>query len=144
MNYDYQQTPFSKAVMTGLFAGITATVACLAYGFVYRLNTGFTMSAIINVPSIIIACHILLVIAGMLYFVFSKSFKGGSTVFILLFLLLSVFCAWKAEGVVRSPIHELTVEFRGLLLGMTIIIGASASILIPVLSGSKKFEEAIL
>ncbi|MBN9295978.1 MAG: hypothetical protein J0I41_03155 [Filimonas sp.] len=144
MNYEYQQTPFSKAVMTGLFAGITATVACLAYGFIYRFNTGFTMSAIINVPSIIIACHILLVITGMLYFVFRKSFKGGGIAFILLLLAVFAFCIWKEEYIVRSPIHELTVQFHGLLLGMTIIIGASAVILIPVLSGSRKFEEAIL
>ncbi|MEX6687269.1 hypothetical protein QTN47_07170 [Danxiaibacter flavus] len=144
MNYDYQQTGFSKAVLTGLFAGLMATLACLAYDFFYRLNTGFTMSAIINVPSIIIACHILLLVCGMLYFVFKNKIKKGSIIFIGLFVILTVYLIVKGEGVERSPIHQLTVQFRGLLLGMIVIIGLCASILIPYLSGNKKFEENVL
>jgi hypothetical protein len=145
MNYDYPQTPFAKAVLTGLFAGLAATLACLAYGFFYRLSTGFTMSAIINVPSIIMGCHIILVVCGMLYYAARKNFgQAGKIIFILVFLLLTAFCLYKTAGVQRSPIHELSVQFRGLLDGILVIIGLSISLLIPFLTGNRKFEEAVL
>lgn len=146
MNYDYeyQQTPFSKAVMTGLFAGISATLACLVYGFFYRMRTGFTLSEIINVPSIIISCHLILTICGMLYNVFTTNIKKGAFLFSLLFILVTAFCIWKTESVERSPVHQLTVQFRGLSIGMEAIIGLSAAILIPVLYNSKKFEKGVL
>ncbi|RFM26294.1 hypothetical protein [Deminuibacter soli] len=143
--YEYQQTRFSKAVLTGLFCGIAATLTCLLYGFIYRFNTGFTLSAIINVPSIIIGCHILLVIAGLVYYALQQALgRAGNAVYMLLFAALTLFCIWQSTGVVRSPIHELTIEFRQLLIGMIIIIGSSASFLMPYLFGNKAFERNVL
>jgi hypothetical protein len=144
MNYSYEQTPFSKSVFTGLFAGLAATLCCLLYDFVYRYNTGFTPSAIINVASIIFACNIILVVCGMLYLVFKKNIKGGGIIFIVLFTLLSLYCLWKVESVQRSPIESVTVQFRGLLMGVTAIVGATASFLIPILFNSKKFAEHVV
>lgn len=145
MNYDYEQTPFSKAVLTGLFAGLAATASCLVYGFFYRFFTGFTLSAIINVPSIIIGCHIILIVCGMLYYALKSSLgQAGKIIFILIFLSLTVFCLFGANTVQRSPEHELTVQFRGLLTGIVAIIGACISFLIPCLSGNRKFEENVL
>jgi len=147
MNYDspYVQTQFSKAVLTGLFGGLMATLICLLYGFIFRFNTGFTMSAIINVPSIIIVCHILLVISGMLYYAFKKFLKRVAPVaFAVIFGLITVFCVWKTQSVERSPIHELTVQFRELLTGMIVIIGVMISFGVPYFFGSKKFSDKIL
>lgn len=147
MNYDspYVQTQFSKSVLTGLFGGLMATLICLLYGFIFRFNTGFTMSAIINVPSIIIVCHILLVVAGMLYYAFRKAFKSAAPIaFSLVFALLTIFCVWKTQSVERSPIHELTVQFRELLTGMVVIIGIIVSTGIPYFFANKKFEDNIL
>ncbi len=145
MNYKYPQTPFAKAVLTGLFAGLTATLICLAYGFFFRFSTGFTMSSIINVPSIIIGCHIVLVVCGMLYYAARKTLgQMGKAIFILVFLLLTVFCVYKTGSIQRSPVHELTVQFRGLLGGILVIIGACISLLIPALTGNRKFEEMML
>ncbi len=144
MEYNYEQTPFSKSVFTGLFAGLATTLCCLVYDFIYRYNTGFTLSAIINVASIIFACNVILVACGMLFQAFRKSFKGGEVLFIVLFTALSLFCVWKAAGVQRSPIEAVSVQFRGLLMGVTGIIGASISFLIPILYHSKKFAEHVI
>jgi len=147
MNYDspYVQTQFSKSVLTGLFGGLMATLVCLLYGFIFRFNTGFTMSSIINVPSIIIVCHILLVICGMFYYVFKKALRSAAPVaFAVIFALITVFCVWKTQSVERSPIHELTIQFRELLTGMIVIIGIIISLGIPYFFANKKFEDKIL
>jgi hypothetical protein len=144
MDYNYEQTPFSKSVFTGLFAGLATTLCCLVYDFIYRYNTGFTLSAIINVASIIFACNVILVVCGMLYQVFRKTIKGGGVVFIVLFTALSLFLLWKAAGVQRSPIESVSVQFRGLLMGVTAITGASISFLVPYLYHSKKFAEHVI
>ena len=147
MNYEspYSQTQFSKSVLTGLFGGLMATLICLLYGFIFRFNTGFNLSSIINVPSIIIVCHILLVVCGVLYYAFRQVLKSAAPViFAVLFALVTAFCIWKTQSIQRSPIHLLTVQFRELLTGMVVIIGIIASFGIPFFFSSKKFENSIL
>jgi hypothetical protein len=48
-----------------------------------------------------------------------------------------------AESVVRSPVHELTLQFRGLLLGVIIIIGIGI-LSIPLLFHNKTFRDKVL
>jgi multisubunit Na+/H+ antiporter MnhB subunit len=78
----------------------------------------------------------------MLYNLFVTRKK--TFLFSALFLLLTAFCIWKTQGIERSPIHQLAVQFRGLITGMEVIIGLSAAVLIPVLYNSKQFEKNVL
>lgn len=144
MKYETFQTPFSKAFLTGLFVGIVSTFICLTYNLVYRTETGFMPTDIINVASIIFGVNILFIVIGIIYFALTKAFGKGELFFIILFSLLTVFLAWKAEGVNRSVSHEMTMQFRGLLLGVIIITGIGASFLIPFLFHSKSFEKNVL
>lgn len=144
MDYNYKQTPFSRAMLTGLFVGILSTVVCLAYNIVYRDSTGFPMASIINVSSLIFVVNLLFWIIGIIYYVFLNSFKKGDLVYIVVFVLLTLFCIWKTEGVHRSADHELTVQFRGLMLGVVIIMGLCASFLIPYLYHNKGFEKYVV
>jgi p-aminobenzoyl-glutamate transporter AbgT len=144
MDYDYKQTPFSRAMLTGLFVGILSTVVCLAYNIVYRDSTGFPMASIINVSSLIFAVNLLFWIIGIIYYFFLHSFKKGDLVYIVVFVLLTLLCIWKTEGVHRSDDHELTVQFRGLLLGIVIIMGICASFLVPYLYHNKGFEKHVV
>ena len=77
MDYDYQQTNFSKAVLAGLFAGIAATLANLLYDYVYRDITSYWPSEIINVSSIIVATTLLLTVAGIIFHLFRQYIKTG-------------------------------------------------------------------
>ncbi|HRO47185.1 hypothetical protein [Agriterribacter sp.] len=144
MEYENFQTPFSKAFLTGLFVGIISTFICLTYNLVYRTETGFMPTDIINVASIIFGVNILFIVIGLIYFALTKASAKGELVFIILFSLLTVFLAWQAEGVNRSVNHEMTVQFRGLLLGVIIIMGIGASFLVPFLFHNKKFERNVL
>lgn len=144
MQYENFQTPFSKAFLTGLFVGIVSTFICLTYNLVYRTETGFMPTAIINVASIIFGVNILFIVIGIIYYALIKAFRRGELLFILLFSLATIFLAWQAEGVSRSVNHEMTVQFRGLLLGVIVIMGIGASFLIPFLFHNKKFERNVL
>lgn len=138
------QTPFTKAFLTALFVGIITSVVCLIYNGIYRDQTGLEPTDIINVGSIIFAVHILFLLLGLVFYALRQWKRAGEILYIAGLLLLTAFLSWKAEGVVRSPNHDVTVEFRGLLLGIVLIIGVSASIVVPVLFHNRKFEDNVL
>lgn len=144
MEQDLQLSPFVKAILTALFVGIIDSVVCLTYNIVYRDFTGFTPAAIINVSSLIFVLNLLFLVIGFIYFFFINSFKKGDLVFIALFVLFTIFCLMAGAGVNRSVNDEINRQFRGLLSGIIIIVGISASFLIPVLFHSKKFERTVL
>ena len=143
MKEETYQTPFSMALLTSLFVGFFTTILCLIYDIVYRDKTKFPLSDIINVSSLIFVVNLLFFAIGFIYFEFVKRSKKGEFVFIGLFLLLIILGAIGAESVVRSPDHELTLQFRGLLLGVIIIIGVGI-LCIPLLFHNKTFREKVI
>jgi len=136
------QSRFSKGLLTGVFAGFAATVICLIYNAWYRGSSGFQLSGIINVSSLIFAINTVFLFIGVLYG-FINTLKKGDILFVILFLLIIVFCIWKTEGVQRTDNQQLNTEFRQLLLGVVLITGI-AVLSIPVLFHSKKFEEHVI
>jgi len=144
MDNENFQSPLSKGILAGLFAGIAATFFCLIFALIYRSVTGFHLFLIINFPAMIFICNLLLLTCGIIYFVFRKLFKLGNIIFILVFILLSVFCIWKTQSIQRSNIQELTIQFRQLLSGIIIILGVSAFFVIPFLFNNKTVEKHII
>jgi hypothetical protein len=142
MNYIDEQTPLSKSLLTSVFVGITASFVCLVYNGIYRNETGFIVSDIINVGSIIFGVNILFFTLGFLFYL-TTQIRKGEICFSVFFLLVTILLAWKAEGVNRSSNHEITIQFRGLLLGIILITGAGIAA-IPLLAHSKRFERGVL
>ena len=137
-------TPFSKAILTGLFAGIMATVLCLAYNIFYRDSTGFALSNYINVSSLIFAVNLLFFLIGVIYYGFLRLARSGEKIFVAVFLLLTVVLAYLGGNIHRSDIPLLNKEFHQLLLPMIIVMGLCAAIGIPFLYHNRKFEETVL
>jgi len=133
MNYDYRQTEFSKAVLSGLFAGIIATLINLAYDYFYRDMTGFQLSTIINVPSIILASTLLLTIAGLIFYVFKHFIRKGSLIYRVVFLAITIFCVYLSLHAHRSANPVLAYEFKWLLFGVVVVLGGLAAFFIPYL-----------
>ena len=133
MNYDYKQTDFSKALLSGLFAGIIATLANLGYDFFYRDITGFQLSQIINVPSIIIASTLLLTIAGIGFYCFQHFIRNGTRFYKFIFILLTLLCVYLSIHVQRSVDPLISYEFKWLLTGIVVILGGLAVFFIPYL-----------
>lgn len=142
-DYDFRKNVFTRAMLTGLFVGIIATLACLFYDVIFRESTRFSLGPIINVSTLIFTVNLVFLIIGVLYYAFLKAFKGD-LVFIIVFALLTIFFIWRALNVHRSPDQELNTEFKELLIGVIAIMGIGAAFLIPFLFHSKKFEEHVL
>jgi hypothetical protein len=144
MNNEQRSSLFNKALLTGVFVGFATTIICLIYNIVYRDYSGFTPSEIINVSSLIFAINILFTIIGVLYYFFLSFSRQGNLLFISLFAILTVVLLWKTAGIQRSSVHEIAVQFRGLLGGIVLISGIAAAFVLPFLFHSKSFERNVL
>lgn len=141
--YEHIQPPFAKAILSGLFAGLIATVVSLLYNVIFRTTADYLPADIINVSTLIFVMNLVFLILGGLYFIFLKV-NGGQMIFRIIFLLLTIFAIWKTEAIQRFANQHLNAEFKTLLLGIVIISGISAFLLVPFLYHSKKFEEHVL
>jgi hypothetical protein len=138
-----QENIFIRAMLTGLFIGVVDTLICLSYNIGYRDLTGYTPSALINVSSLIFGVNLILLLIGMLYFVFIRLFGKRDIVFIAVFVLLTLFLIWKANTGHRFEDYALNKEWKGLILGVVAILGVSASVL-PFCFHSRFFEKYVL
>lgn len=143
MNTDYL-SPFSKSLLTGLFAGISATFICIIFNVIYKDETSFPFSSFINVSTLIFGVNILFVVIGVVYYWFIRYLKHGDVFFIATFILITLFCILKTNSIHRSDNPIWNIEFHHLLIAMIVIMSISACIGIPVLFRSKRFEEHVL
>ncbi len=138
MNHDYEETPFSKSVLSGVFAGILATLVILIYNFIYRGSTAFPLSEIINVSTVIFSSLIILTIVGVIFYFFIHYMKAGQLVYIILFSIITLLAAYGSMHVARSTNQLLNNEFHQLLLGTVLILGLCAVAGIPLFYKSKQ------
>ena len=144
MEHENLQTPFSKAVLTGLFCGIAGTLSCFIFAISYRFISGYNPTSFINVSVLIFGCNTLFLCIGIIYFEFGKYFPRGKTTFIVLFILITLFCLWRVQGIQRSPNAEVAREFKVLISGIIIILGIYAAGLLPFLYSNKKFIDRVI
>jgi len=138
MNYDYEQTEFSKALLSGLFAGILATLANLIYNFIFRGITEFNPSSIINVSSIIIVSVLVVTIAGIIFYLFNHHIKRGSIIFRIFFFALTVVAVYFSMQAPLSSDALVTKQFDELLAGIVVILGAFIVFYVPYLFDHEK------
>jgi len=143
MDYEYHQSPLSKAILTSVFIGFFTTLVCLIYNIVFRERTGYRPADFINVSSLIFVVNLIFLIIGLLYVVFLKFGKRGNVVFEIVFGAIIIFCVWRAAHVHMQNDATLTSEFRTLLIGTIIIMGIGIE-LVPLLFHNKKFEDTVL
>ena len=138
------QTRFSSALLTGVFAGIAATLFCMVYYLAFKEITGFPFSSLINVSSLIFVINLLFVIIGLIYSFFVKFSRKGEGLFIILFIVLTALSLYAAMHAHRSDDSLLNHEFQELLAGIVVIVGISAFVFIPILFHNRKFINKVL
>lgn len=136
-------TPFTKALLTGLFVGMVATLLCFGYDIAFRETITFSPSILINVSSMIFAINLLFLVFGIVFYGFLK-LKHGEMFYIIISLILTAVLALMADTSHRSDDSLINTHFHQLLVPIVIIIGMSAAIGIPILWHSKKFEEHVV
>jgi hypothetical protein len=137
MNYDFQQTRFSKSLLSGLATATIVIIACLIYAFIYRHVTNFTLSMIVNVTSIIFTSFIVCVIAGIAFYVIVPYLHQKTLLYTGLFIALTVI--FIVIGLVghRSANPAIAEQFRGLYIGVVSIIGLCCAFLLPYFTSHK-------
>lgn len=133
MNHDYESTEFSKSLLAGVFAGITATVLGLIYNSWFRSTVGFPLSEIINVSTIIFIVILMVTIAGLIFYLFHHFFKQGTLIFQLAAILSTILMVVATMSIQRSADPIISKEFRELLIGIICITGACSIFIIPFL-----------
>lgn len=133
MNYDYEQTEFSKSLLAGVFAGITATVLSLLFNAFFRGTIGFSLSDIINVSTIIFTLMIVITIAGVIFYFFHHYIKKGTFVFKIATVIITLLLIAGTMQIHRSANPGLSSEFRELLWGIISITGVCTAFIIPFL-----------
>ncbi|MBL7697304.1 MAG: hypothetical protein JNK79_04070 [Chitinophagaceae bacterium] len=134
----------SDVVLTSVFAGFATTLLCMVYYLLYKEVTGYPFSSLLNVSSLIFGINTLFVTIGCIYYLFIYYFKRADLVYILVSAVFTVLAVWYASTTHRSEIGILNSEFHQLLIGLLIIIGAAATIGLPVLYHNKKFHDSVL
>jgi len=121
-----------RPVMAGLFVGIIATVFNVFYDVMYRESTGFELSTIINVSTLIFGTLLLTVFAGSIYAILAQFIKRPALVYIIIFGLLAILCLRFALHVYRTDNPLQNQEFHQLFAAIVIITGL-ATLCIPLL-----------
>ena len=143
MNNDQPSSPFYRALMTAVFVGFVVTIICLFYNLYYRGTTDFIPADIINVSSLIFGVNTFFVLAGLAYALFIRG-RAGDLIHMAVFVLLTLFCVWRAQFAVRSDDPLTNAEFKSLLTAIILIVGLSASFAIPFLFRNKTFEKDVV
>jgi hypothetical protein len=144
MENEFKTSIFYRAFMTSVFVGIFATLLTMVYDLIFVEYMGFPLSAIINVASLIFAVNLVFLVVGLFYYYFISSFRKGDIVYMIVFVLLTLFCIWKAEAVHRSDDAAVNLQFRHLLSGIIIIMGILAVFVVPFLYHNKSFEKHVV
>src|SRR4051812_24606387 len=118
MQEEFKMPVFSRALLTAVFVGIMSTVLTLIY-YVYFVETlKFPLADYFNVSTLIFSVNLVFFVIGFIYYAFVSSSKKGELSYIIVFILLTIFGVWKAEGAHRVSDHLVNIQFRNLLAGI--------------------------
>ncbi|MBS1729898.1 MAG: hypothetical protein JSS67_03875 [Bacteroidetes bacterium] len=126
MEYNYNQTQFSKILFAGVYAGIIATVATLTFNFFYRMSTDYNSSMIINVSSLIFGSLIVLEFCALVYLALTSFMKNPAIIYLIIIIAIGVLCLLGTSSVVHADNLVESTHFHGLLLGVISIFGLCA------------------
>lgn len=143
MNYEMQQTPLSRYTLTGVLAGVLAVLVNFILDFWLRGATGYSLSGIVNVSTIIFGSLIPATIGGLAYNMLHR-LKGGDVIYITTFILLTALFAYLGSQIHRSDDRTTNMEFHELLIGMIVITGLFTSIVIPFFAKKPKYLDDII
>jgi hypothetical protein len=83
-------------------------------------------------------------VIGVVHFALLRAFGRNDIAYMVVFVALTVWCVWGEEGIHRFSDPVDNAGFHGLLLGITLILGISASFGVPFLSHNRKFLDAVI
>ena len=137
MNYDFKQTLLSRCLLSGLLAGMIAVIVNFIFNYLYRVVSGYDLSEVVNVVSMIFSAILVTLAGGVLFFVFSKM-NNGKSIYIAVMLVLTVLGMFAAFQTHRTANITNQHEFRILFSGLILIDGLFATFAVPYFVNHQK------
>jgi hypothetical protein len=133
-----------RGLMTALFAGIANVLVSLFFNIAYRTYGSDFSNDLINVSYIIFGGMALFLVIGLIFVGLHLIFKKADLIFIigLAAITILLFVAISSGHFSASP--EENLRFRGMLHGLTIIMGISSVIGIPYLYHNEAFHRNVV
>src|SRR4051812_41837883 len=107
-----------KPMIAAVLAGYIGTILNLVYDVVFRDSAGLVLSGFISVSSIIFATMLIVMIAGTIYAILGRFIRRPTIVFEVIFIIITVLCAFGTFHIHRSDDAQQNLEFQELLLGI--------------------------
>jgi hypothetical protein len=133
-----------RAVMTALFVGVADTLINLLFNMAYRYGGADFPQDFVNVSYLIFGTVFIFFLIGAIYTGPRILSKKGDLIFIALFAVITLFL-FIAIG--SAHLADSTIEnerYRGMLRGLVLIDGITATALIPFFYNSPKFEAYVV
>ena len=129
-----------RAFMTALFVGVADALLCLIYNVIYRNGRPYFSSDIINVSYIIFGIIFLFAMIGLVYLFLQRFSRQGNLIFMALMIIVTTLAILAIHSGHFSSDLVGNQSLRAEATGITVIVGFSATVGIPLLHGSHKFE----
>lgn len=131
MNYDYEHSPFTKSLLAGTFAGILAVCLSLLFNGFYREFGNMNFSMLINVSNLIFSLITFLLLIGLIFNVFVTKMKSGIVIYQVVMVVFFALMCYGVFQIQRTPDAAINLRFQYLVLGITVITGLCAILVIP-------------
>lgn len=129
-----------RAMMTGVFVGIVDAVICCIYNVVFRSSRHYFSSTLLNISYIIFGMLFVFFLIGLVFMLLHRLTGKADLIFVLLFCAGTILAVSAIRSGHFSPDPVEDISLRGEYTGVTIISGILATIGIPLLHRSHKFE----
>ena len=133
MSQPFDEVEFKRCLVAGIFAGIAATVLSMIFNLAFRNYTGFTLSMVINVNSIIFILGMTITLSGIIFYYFHHHLKYGTLVFRVFAFIITMVLIFVSQYIVHNEDPEQARLFRQLLMGIVVIMGGCIMLLLPLL-----------
>ena len=133
-----------RGIMTALFLGIANSLVSLIFNIIYRYYGHDFSNDLINVSYLIFGGLFVFFMIGLVYTGLHLITAKGDLIFILLFTALTIliYVAIGSGHFATDP--EENLRFRGMLHGLTLITGISATAGIPYFYHNTAFREYVV
>lgn len=133
-----KQVNFIRIMLAGAVAGISSTVICVFYKFVYTHYTGFQLEEFVNIGTIALGCIAGSLLAAMGYFLLSIWLSKPQMLFVFIVFLLMIGSLFVPLSPTLPDRTTTPHDFTLLTLPMHVFAGLINTYLIPTIGGIPK------
>ena len=144
MNNSSNFSDFFRAMMTAVFVGFADSLLSLIYNILYRAGGIDFSNDLINVAYIIFGEMFLFFVIGLIYAGLQLLSSKADILFIIGFAALTILIYVGIGSAHFSTYPDENLRFRGMLHGLTLILGISAIAGIPYFYHNEAFKRYVV